>query len=96
MSIRWLSSALAELAHIYEYIARDNSKAAARVFVQIRKATRQLATFPETGRPGHVAGTRELVVSGLPYVVVYRVTGDAVEILRVVHTSMDRGSGTVQ
>ena len=34
-------------------------------------------------------GTRELVVPGLPYIVVYRVGSDAVEILRVYHTAMN-------
>lgn len=96
MKIRWLSSALAELDHIYEHIARANPKAAAQVFIRIRRATRQLAEFPRAGRPGHVEGTREVVVSSLPYLVIYRVTDNSVEIIRVVHTSMERGSDTVQ
>jgi toxin ParE1/3/4 len=36
------------------------------------------------GRQGRVGGTRELVVQGTPYIVVYRVHDD-VEILAVVH-----------
>lgn len=89
MNIRWLSSALMELDRIHGYIAQENPKAAVQVFRRIHKATRQLALFPNGGRPGHVEGTRELVVSGLPYVVVYRVEDDSVQILRVFHTSMD-------
>ena len=89
MNIRWLSSALVELDRIHEYIARENPQAAARIFRQIRKAPRQLAHFPHLGRPSQVEGTRELVVSGLPYVVVYRVDEDYIEILRVFHTSMN-------
>ena len=95
MNIRWLSTALAELDHIHERIARANPKAATQVFLRIRRATRQLAEFPMAGRLGHVEGTREVVVSNLPYLVVYRVTEDSVEILRVLHTAMDRSPGTM-
>jgi toxin ParE1/3/4 len=49
----------------------------------------RLCEFPQSGGAGRILGTRELVVSGLPYVVVYRVEDDTVEILRVAHTSMD-------
>jgi addiction module RelE/StbE family toxin len=87
MKLRWLSPALSELDSHYEFIRRENSKAARRVFTQIRSATRNLSRFPESGRIGQVAGTRELVVPGLPYIVVYRVGNDAVEILRVFHAA---------
>jgi toxin ParE1/3/4 len=96
MKIRWLSTALAELDHIHQHIAQVNPKAAAQVFLRIRKSTRQLVDFPNAGRPGHVEGTREIVVSNLPYLVVYRVTEDSVEILRVLHTAMDRTPGKLQ
>jgi toxin ParE1/3/4 len=32
-----------------------------------------------------VEGTRELVVSGTPYIVVYRVMGKVITVLRVLH-----------
>jgi toxin ParE1/3/4 len=47
----------------------------------------QLAIFPHLGRPGDVKGTRELVV--LPYVIVYRHTGEIVEILSIWHGAQD-------
>ena len=47
--------------------------------------TECLATHPALGRPGRVPGTRELVVSGTPYLIPYRVHGKTVEILRVFH-----------
>ncbi len=89
MKLRWLSSALVELDRAYAYIAQDNPKAAGHVFRRIRAAAQHLKQFPEAGRPGHVLGTRELPVGGLPYLVVYRVSGDCVEILQVFHTSID-------
>jgi toxin ParE1/3/4 len=42
-------------------------------------------TFPHRGRPGKKENTRELVLSPLPYIVVYRIAGDAVNILRILH-----------
>jgi len=56
----------------------------------------RLLDFPESGRIGQVPGTRELVVTNLPYIVVYRVNGDTVEILRVMHMSMDRSADAMQ
>jgi len=89
MKLRWLSPALAELDRVFEYISQENPKAARHVFTRIRKSTEKLRRFPESGRAGHVPGTRELLVTGLPFLVVYRVAGDTVEILRVFHTSQD-------
>ena len=46
-----------------------------------------LKRFPASGRPGRVAGTRELVVSRTPYIVPYRVRDDTVELLLVLHAA---------
>jgi toxin ParE1/3/4 len=89
MKLRWLSPALSELDRVYEYISQENPKAARHVFIRIRKSTQKLKRFAESGRVGHIPGTRELLVTGLPYLVVYRVIGDTVEILRVFHTSQE-------
>ena len=51
----------------------------------IYKAPSALLSFPHRGRPGKKENTRELVLSPLPYIVVYRIAGDAVHILRVLH-----------
>ena len=44
-----------------------------------------LTAFPLLGRPGRAADTRELVIPGLPYLAVYRVKGDVIEVSRVLH-----------
>lgn len=51
----------------------------------IEAAVSRLADFPESARPGRVPGTRELVVSATPFVVVYRIEVAGVLILRVLH-----------
>ena len=54
---------------------------------RIRSAVQNLARHPALGRTGRVSGTRELVVSGTPYIVPYRVRGRTGEILRVFHSA---------
>ena len=44
-----------------------------------------LEEFPDMGRSGRVAGTRELVVQGTPFIVAYQVRKDSVRILRILH-----------
>jgi addiction module RelE/StbE family toxin len=88
--VRWLSSALRELDRVYEYVARENPRAARSVFKKIRSTASRIGRFPEAGRHGHVRGTREIVVTDLPYLVVYRVGSNSIDIIRVLHTSMDR------
>ena len=87
MRVRWLRRALANLDAEAEYIAVDDPAAAGRVVLRILRAVGLLKKNPALGRAGRVAGTRELVVAGTPYVVPYRVRGEAVEILRVFHAA---------
>jgi toxin ParE1/3/4 len=87
MKLQWLPPAARALDREYDFLADRNPQAARRVFRRIVQATRQLADFPDSGRPGHVQGTRELVVPGLPYLIVYQVRANTIEILRVFHTA---------
>lgn len=82
MRVKWLRTALAN-----EYISQDSPAANARTVAAIVRAVEQLKQFPASGRPGRVSGTRELIVSGAPYIVPYRVRGNAVELLRVFHAA---------
>ena len=45
--------------------------------------------MPNIGRPGHLSGTRELPLTPLPYVIVYAVKPEAIEILHIYHGSQD-------
>lgn len=86
-AVRWTRAALANLDGQARYIARDDPDAARRTVARIAAAAERLADHPALGRPGRVAGTRELVVPGAPFIIPYRVTEGVVEILRVLHTS---------
>lgn len=86
MKARWTHPALADLIDAQDYIARENPAVALAVAQRVWDATRQLETHPQIGRSGHVPGTREWVVRRTPYVIVYRITADTVEILRVWHS----------
>lgn len=46
-----------------------------------------LGDHPKIGRIGRVAGTYELVIPGIPYIVPYRIRNQEVQILSVFHTS---------
>ncbi len=48
----------------------------------------RLKQFPESGRPGRVPLTREVILP--PYVIPYRIKGDAVEILNIFHSAQKR------
>ena len=85
MRIRWTGSALADLEAIGDFIALDSAVAAQRMVVGLVASVDVLRDHPDLGRPGRLTGTRELVVSGTPYVVPYRVLGDDVQILAVFH-----------
>lgn len=85
MLIKWHRKARQDLRHLRAYIAEDNPQAAAQVAAQILQAVERLPANPGIGRPGRVMDTRELVIAGTPYLVPYRVMGDLIVILRVLH-----------
>ncbi len=87
MRVRWLSRALENLDDEAAYIATDNPRTAAEFVLHMRDSAVILAEHPNMGRPGRIAGTRELVVTRFSYVLPYRVRGGAMEILRVFHTA---------
>ncbi|WP_020177585.1 type II toxin-antitoxin system RelE/ParE family toxin [Methylopila sp. M107] len=61
-----------DAAEIFEWIAQDNVTTARSVIDRIEETIRGLAEF-STGRPGRLPGTFEMVVTGLPYIIVYAV-----------------------
>jgi plasmid stabilization system protein ParE len=85
--VRWVRRALQNLDEEAAYIAQFDRQAATRMVGRLQDACKKLAAYPAIGRPGRVPGTRELVVSGTPYILPYRVRYGTVEILRVFHAA---------
>lgn len=92
MRLVWLPQALANRAAQIDYIAKDSPKAAIEQGDLIELRVNQLLDHPEMGRPGRMKGTRELVVAGTPFVVVYRLKPKAkrIELIRVLHGAQRR------
>ena len=85
--ILWQKQAITNLNDARQYIQAHNPEAAQSIIDRIEKVINQLQTFPMSGRPGRRSNTRELVVTRTPFLVVYRVSEDVVEILSSFHTS---------
>jgi toxin ParE1/3/4 len=90
MRLRWTAPAAQDLYSITRYIRGDNPTAAREVAKTIYDGCESLISSPHRGRKGKQPGTRELVFSPLPYIAVYRVTEDTVEILHIWHGAQDR------
>jgi addiction module RelE/StbE family toxin len=69
MRLVWAQYALDDRDDIFSYIESENPNAAGHVDEEIARAVRCLLDFPESGRPGRVEGTRELVIPRTPYIV---------------------------
>jgi len=85
MQVQWTVSAGLDREAAIDYIAKDNLSAALSQLDEIEGQTDRLADYPKLGRPGRVKGTRELVVNRTPFIVVYRIKGEFIQILRVLH-----------
>jgi plasmid stabilization system protein ParE len=90
MEVRWSLPAAADLERICERIERHNPEAARRVAKIVYDGCTRLKDFPHLGRASsRMNARRELVFSGLPYIVVYQVKEHAVEISRIFHGAQD-------
>lgn len=88
MIIRWTPEASSDLVGIVKHIQSEDVEAARWTAVSLRGKIQTLIRFPNQGRRGEEPNTRELVVP--PYVVVYRLNHNAIELLRIWHGSQNR------
>ncbi len=89
MRIRWTVPAADDLERVNDYLREHFPRFAEPTVRAIYAHVRSLKRLPNRGRPGHRSGTRELALSPLPYVVVYSVKPDAIEILHIYHGAQD-------
>jgi toxin ParE1/3/4 len=88
MRIRWTEGANGNLDQVEEYIAQDNPPAAVATVNKIIEAAQMLSDYPTIGKRGREGGTRELVVAGLPFIIIYVANQEELVIIRVLHTAM--------
>jgi addiction module RelE/StbE family toxin len=79
----WAARVQRRLQEIVAFISNDRPAAAERVLDQILLAARTLGEHPNLGRRGRLRGTREFVVAGTAYLLIYRVQGDVLQVLTV-------------
>ena len=90
MLVRWTPAAADDLEQVAIYLKQHYPEYAQSTVERLYAAAESLSRFTMRGRPGRQQGTRELVVTRLPYIVVYTIRADAVWIIRVIHAARER------
>lgn len=85
MKIRWTEQAANDLKSVHEYLDERNPRAADATVERIFSGIDVLEQFPQLGRIGRIKGTREFVVAKTPFIVMYRLYHEQVEILGILH-----------
>jgi len=86
MRIGWTELATRDLTNVCDYTQEHiGPEAACRLALRVYEAIATLQRFPHCGREGRKPGTRELVISGIPFLAVYRVGKEVIEIARILH-----------
>jgi toxin ParE1/3/4 len=84
--IVWTEQAARQLDQAHDYIALTNSeRVASRIAMQIVASVERLSAFPMAGRPGRVAGTRELLIVNTPFIAAYTIQKTRIVVLAIYH-----------
>lgn len=86
MRVLWTPEAQQDRTDIWDFLATDSPRAAARMDQLFSDAAAALSHFPMRGRKGQIAGTRELIPHE-SYRLVYEVDNDTVWVLAIAHTA---------
>lgn len=90
MRIRWTQAAADDLESIADYLTIHLPAYTHSSILLINRKVLNLSTFPHMGRIGREQRTRELVINPLPYIVVYRIQKNVIEILHIHHGAQNR------
>jgi toxin ParE1/3/4 len=86
--VRWTQQGESDLENILSWYAQEAGlRVAQAIYTRVREQVGSLAQFPQRCRPGRVAGTREYVITRLPFIAVVHVDADTVYVLNLVHTA---------
>lgn len=83
--LEWLPDAEISRDSAIEYIAKDNLSAALNQLDEIEKQADMLLDHPKMGRPGREKGTRELIINRTPFILIYRINGNMIQVLHFLH-----------
>jgi toxin ParE1/3/4 len=83
MKLRWTPRAVADLEEISDYLAAASPQAWKHLLLRVERLTETILDFPLMGKAGLVPGTREFVLSGTPYILVFQLKDDSVVIVSV-------------
>jgi toxin ParE1/3/4 len=91
MRIQWTPAAAADLQNLSDYLKDHHPHHRQPTVRKVYAAVQSLKEWPYRGRVGREEGTRELLFPPLPYIAVYRVKGQSIEVLRIYHGAQERG-----
>ena len=74
---------------------QDSLESAMHAVSELKKHLNTLAENPESGRVGGCEGTREAIMTGLPYIAIYKKNNNSVMVLRVLHGAAERRSNKI-
>ncbi len=92
IKVLWSRDALRDLDEAYEYISKDSLASAKGIIERIEILLESLAVHPKLGRIGRVKGTRELVVTGTPFILPYVIDKEEEGIARIIILGVRHGS----
>jgi plasmid stabilization system protein ParE len=87
MNVIWAAASVKHLQEVVDYIQSESTEGAITTRHRILEMVRRVGEMPHSGRIGRVEGTREVVIPRSPYIVVYQLTAEAVEILGIWHSA---------
>ncbi|EUB95060.1 plasmid stabilization system [Rhizobium sp. CF080] len=96
MKIVYLPQTRADLRWMKDYYTQVFPQGARYARLRFQNAERLLKDNPEIGRPGALPGTRELVIARTPFIILYRIQMDRIEILRIWDGRSIRQSSTTE
>ena len=93
MRIRARATFTSDSVDAFAYLQERNPAVAAALLAEIDLTIELLAAFPEVGRPRDElrAGVRSFKLRRFQHIIFYRVAGDVIELLRLLHTSRNVG-----
>ncbi|MGA9565361.1 MAG: type II toxin-antitoxin system RelE/ParE family toxin [Candidatus Korobacteraceae bacterium] len=83
MKLRWTPRAVTDLEEISDYLMVAAPQAWRHLLKRLERLTDALLDFPLMGKAGLVKGTREFVLAGTPYILVFQLKDDAIVIVSV-------------